>query len=170
MVLALWNSIEQAGFNPFSKTDDFFVNKKLINIASGVIATAQTQIDILGASAKGREKRDSFLREVLTLDGKGSYQAPITKLNLHTFGRNEANKPKGGNKNGKPVSAASRTGDFLLLISSYQFEVPSISVNSALSYPLQDIPAMMGNLDGSFYTSKKADLKKIIARYEFVNL
>lgn len=169
-VEALYNSIEQTGCNPFFGTEEHCNQTRIVNIASGKMADELTTRDLLRATSLGQEKRDSFIKDVLSLSGTGSYSSPIKKENLNTFARNQANKHVKTSKNGKPIPAVSRTEDFLLLISSYQYEDPIVSVEHALCYPLQDIPAMMGNADGSFYPSNKSVLKSILSRYSCIHV
>ena len=121
----------------------------LQNIVSGVLVKDEFREEILNAHSIGKQAADEFVKERI-LDGKTSFWAPITKMNLKTFSSGDK-VVKVNRKNQSIATIKSHQNLFskLLTVSSSR----NIDLKSILTYELSAVPLSL------FYTT--GEMRKV---------
>ena len=143
----------QSMVNPFDTTQP-----NLVHLASGVIAPAAIQHDLLSAKSLGEERFRVFVQENLLSDKPDVFDT-IQKTKLQTF--STALKPtKTTTSKGKEVSLKSSRNlcaRLLLLAKSRDVDMKTV-----LSYPLGPYPLSLATVDGNPTKMVKANLMHML--------
>ena len=139
--------------------DPFDVEKHpsvLVNISSGLQATASIQKSLLSAQQKGTASVKAFVNDRLSTEGTKSIWDPIPRSGLLTF--TDLNKPTKISVASKKIKAAVSAETIFrrsLVISEAR---PEVNISTILSRPITAVPTMLFKENGSRQKTTKADL------------
>ena len=129
--------------NPFDV--DAHPQNVLLNIATGVHASADVQHSLLSVSDEGKMQYESFVEGTLSTKGSRSFYSPITKSGLKTF--SDMHKRVKLLHNGQKISAncnPEARGD--------------VSMDFIMSQPITSVPTLIFHEDGTMRKTNKAEL------------
>ena len=152
--VALLQHVDKNMINPF-RPDDHPENV-LVNISTGMLATAEVQTSLLTVLDASKEQSKHFMKATLTSEGCKSLHCPLKKTKLTTF----TNMVKATNVRiqGKPRELninAEMVFRRALKVAQVRHDV---TMKSVLSQPVTSIPTSLFNEDGTFRKTTKSDL------------
>ncbi len=136
--------------NPFDGGDN-----TICHLATGTPATTDVASDLLDAHDRGQTALDTFIHEILELDGKASFYSPIHKLNLKTFDAMARRERKASSA--KETMKTSRDMFARLFLIG---QVRHIDNAELMTYPLSSLPHAIATPDGDMAKTVKSSLLK----------
>ena len=153
-VQALVDHIKEKMTDPFDTESHPEV---LMNISSGVHATAVIQESLLSAVEKGKDQADQFITGCLESGNTRNFYSPITRSCVKTFAEmTKKTKIKSGGQGTMQVSISPELifRRALILVQSRD----DITVETIMSRPMGAVPTSLFHDDGTMRKATKSDL------------
>ena len=122
-------------------------------ISSGAPASAEIEIDVLGAKETGQKAKEEFIKERLLK--KKDFFEPLKRKNLKTFADKNKIAKVLKTRNKIIEYKQQRNIAFRLLVQS-QCQEEKISMTKLMTYPLTPIPYSIGTADGLLLKTDEA--------------
>ncbi|MEM7298253.1 MAG: hypothetical protein AAF391_08310 [Bacteroidota bacterium] len=153
MVKKVINVLKEEYIDPFGINVE---KERLINISSGVPLPSESEEYLLKSEERGREQHSNFVKERILTD-EVLFHSPIKRNKLLNFQTNSFKQSKAKNK-----STEVNRDILSMLLSLSVRKQKVIDFQTALSYPLSQVPLSLCNADGSMRKTVKSKLVQCI--------
>jgi hypothetical protein len=154
-VTCIVNTVRELMTNPFDMEDvGDNTTSKLVNIATGAVATSQVEHDLIKAHDLGNAVMESYVEKRLNTEAEGLFE-PRKKMNLKTFKvMNKTVKLSSGKNEAAAIGADREFFSRLIIVANTR----SIDLREVLKFELSAVPCSLMHPNGSLRSTAKSKL------------